>query len=542
MTRYLKYGGFLMLLLFALSLTACGRDGGERDRFDPTTINLPEDLQASLEMGWTGVDQNIHAELTLKVWSPIGREFLRDVGRTAINPEEIDGLKAAAVVATAQVFNTHFPNVVVNVYSRTHTGSQLADRNAFHMEHGIRPNIFMVSSIPVEVELGTLANLCVFADDPVFDLFNPTIMQVLNLHGRIWAAPMYIVPQGYWVNRTMAENQNLDVPPVNWTMHDFDFFTRQFRMNEFYGAADFDFNIVDTGADGFWYQLVFRGPDDPFVNMDAQSVRSMLQFAPNLRPFSLAGQRAAGAVDAAWTAGRDNWALFAQGLLLTHHANHHMLDVAGSPVHPNRVQVPDWDHFPRPSTDWVGNHMGTIFDTMGIHNFAMENGDGILTPENYEMLKIAWEFVRFYTADIRAWHARNNFLFGSYGLAATNSGFPYVVGQLYWDLMDIWFDAEERAIFANPNRFPGMHYMMDLWEQGQFWRFTHNVFPWNESGGAGAISREWNARNPGGGVTIVNPNWLDEMLVRLPLWDDLFNARWEHRYAELYYQIWRWYR
>ena len=108
--------------------------------------------------------------------------------------------------------------------------------------------------------------------------------------------------------------------------------------------------------------------------------------------------------------------------------------------------------------------------------------------------------------------------------------------------MDIWFDAEERAVFANPNRFPGLHYLMDLWEQGQFWRFTHNVFPWNETGGTQAISREWNARNPGGGITIASPNWLDEMLVRLPLWDDLFNARWEHRYAELYYQIWRWYR
>ena len=546
MSKLYNFGSVLLLLLFLLAFTACTRSPVEGPRaFVPPDIGT--DFTPNLDFGWTGIDLNTHGELSIKVWGGNGTEIFWDAGRYAHDPSTILNNVNAGIIAAAQVFNQYFPNVVINAVNITGRGGggvagRIDDRNMFLHEHGRLLDVFYVSSVPVEMELGLISPLCLFADDPVWDLFNPTILNVMNMFNRLFAVPVYIIPQGFYFNRGMAEQHNLDAPPVNWTFHDYAFLARQFRTDEFFGANDFAFYLLDTGTAGFWHNLVFRQQGDPFTFLDHESTRWMLGEVPLIRPFTLTGQRHVGTQGAAWVDGRGGWRLFAEGGIMIHHGDAMMLTYAGSPTHSNRVQVNDWDVLPRPSTDWVPNHMGTIADAMGLFHYAMlsdSTAPGILSHEGLLQKQLAWEFLRFFAADIRAFHARNNFVWGHYDNVASNAGFSYLTGQLYRDVMDIWFDNPCREIFANPNRFPGLHYMMDLWEQGNFWRFTHNIFPWNDSAGT-AISTEWNSRSAGG-VTAHAPNWRDEMLVRLPVFDIDFNNRWEYRFFELYNNMRRWY-
>jgi hypothetical protein len=208
--------------------------------------------------------------------------------------------------------------------------------------------------------------------------------------------------------------------------------------------------------------------------------------------------------------------------------------------------VPDWDYFPRPSTDWVGNHVGTNIVPMAIRNMAtFVDGLPIFGMDEYNQLRLAYEFLRFYTLDIRCWRAVSEFTWGPESHSALDYSFPFVQGQLYRDKLDIYFDAVQRSAFADVHAFPGFNYIMSLWQEGHHWGLWINTFPLflTEGGASRRIDREWQER--GGttttrgsvGASFVDPNWLAQMQVHLPLWDELFNERWGRRFDEILHSI-----
>ena len=404
-----------------------------------------------------------------------------------------------------------------------------------------------------EIENGFIADLSIFSDDPALEIFNPTILRMMTHHGRLFGVPVYAMPWGIYVNRSLAENANLDVPDPNWTLDEFIFFSANHRRDEWYGGMGIPWVLMDTGTPDFFYNLLWREDGDPYVRMDTPAIREILSIAPRVMWHSLHTNRAAGNISPAFLshyAGTDGgnvdrWRLFSHGRLLTHYHDPNRMTVAGSSVHPNRVQIREWDYFPRPSTEWVGNHLGNIIEPFGIRNFAMLDGDAALSQYELERLQLAWEFVRFFSLDRRSWNARADFTFGEYGLSALNEGFPFVVGQLYWDIMDLYFLAEERQIFGNTNRFPGFHYVMDLWQAGQFWALWSNVFPLRHMHGTTnrLIYHEWQEKHSRSvvGAHETDLNWYDQIMVHLPNWDTLFNERWEDRFAQIYENMQRFY-
>ena len=530
-----------VFILFAFAFTGCGvgRNDGPGDFFQFAGVD--EDVLPTLEVGWTGLDLNFEGQLNVVMFSSANQTaFLRDVGRTAFVYEDITELRAASTIAVARIFNTYFPNVEINFYCPSNRVHDFHNRRlGLYQAHGLRPHVFMSADIAGEIILGNLADLTIFADDPVFDLINPTMKRHSMHLDRIWAIPFLASPYGMFVNRGLAENQNLDVPPVNWNLNEFYSFTRNSRPNEFNGLAEAPFSMFETMTDGFHYQLLHRGVDDIFVHLNTHEMREMHRIVPGVNSHALRPQLAAGVVNSVWVAGRANFNLFAEGVLLVHHTNPYRIAFAGSPTHPNRIQVADWDYFPRPSTYWMPNHVSTNLIPLAIHNFAMDDGDPTLNQEEYDMLRLAWEFARFFTTDIRAWRAKSAFTWGPDGHSALDYSFPFVVGQLYWDMLDLHFEAEQRRIFASPTRFPGYHYIMQLWEQGANWGIWYNSFPFQVTApGGGAmqrIDREWRGRGTAAnvGAAVTAANWLDQLFVHLPVWDVTFNERWTERFAQM---------
>jgi len=523
----------LVLSLSALALTACRGDDGPGDWIP----DLPDDILISqgVDFGWTGVDMQMEAEITLGFWGLGPTGLFRDIGNVAHDPVDMSR-NGAAAMAVARIFNQAFPNAVINV--QNNGVGDPAGRNNFYIEHGMHVDAFMTSNLVNDIVGGHIADLTLFSDDPVLNYINPTVLRMMSHHDRLWAIPTLLMPIGLFVNRTLAENQNLDMPSEDWTMNEFIDFVSNSRADEFYGILGIPWPLMDTMTPDIHHQLLFREQGEPFVRMDTPAVREVLRMAPRIMHHSFHTNNHAGNISQAF---HDQfggiWNQFAQGAMLVFYAEPWRMAYAGSPVAAGRVQVPDWDYFPRPSTEWVENHVGTLIDPFPIRNFAMDDGDPILNWDQYNMLRLTWELVRFYALDLRSWQARSDMLWGPQQMSSKLESFPFTVGRLYYDMMDVYFQAEERQIFADARQFPGFHYIMQLWEQGNMWGLSGNAFPFtmNWEGGTRAIMHEWNIRWSADAVGVheTDPSWYDQVLAHLPGWDREFNDRFQERFDDI---------
>ena len=376
-------------------------------------------------------------------------------------------------------------------------------------------------------------------------------MDLVRIGGRSWALPIYFTAHGIYVNRSLAERENIDPPPINWTVAQYMQFVTHSRPNDFYGAMDNLWALVDTGHPDLFWLLRDRGPDDPFVRLDTEAVRNVLRTMVPIFDHVVWSQNFLGNVDHEFL-DANHWngeRMFANNRLLTHHGGFWQLrDFA----HPDGADhwlgniVDDWDVFPRPSTPYMGNHVGVSLDPFVLRNFAMDDGNPILSPEEYQQMLIAWNFVKFYVGDTRAWRARADQLYYTGGTlsSALTDGLPIVTGQAYHDQMDIWFSAQ-REMLRDPNDFPGWHFVLELIYDGQFPAYVAKTMPmyFDFEGSPRHILHEWwNRWNPDYvGAFELDPAWLDHLFARLPDWTVMFNERFEAAFAELYEAIERFY-
>jgi len=533
-----------LLAIYVTILTACGRGNApEAPIFDLEHLG---DLSAGVnhvELGWTGLDFNHEGQVTLAFWglgSPGELIYVRDLGNT--NPGREDRAlmtrNTASVMAAARLFNAYFPNVTINAQSSEFSNNSIVPhaREAFHQEHGYHIDTWMTTNLVNEILSGNIMDLSLFADDPVLDLMNPTIMRMFMHLDRLWALPMLTSPSGVFVNYSLADNLGIDVPPIDWTMEEFVSFVAHSERDVFYGIFGVPWTIMNTMTQDFYYQMLFRQPDEPFVRIDTPAMRAVNAMVPQIVHHTVLGNiqtrnisapfldqygiSMLSSADIGWSATIPTrfmgWSMFAQGVILAHHDQDRKMSVAGAQGNANRVQALEWDYFPRPSTQWVGNHVGTMIDVMPIRNVAMDDGDPLLNWDEYNQLRLIWEFLRFYTIDLRSWQARSDMLWGPYNQSAKTESLPFTVGQLFYDMLDIHLQAPERHIFADVRQFPAYHYVMQLWEEGAVWGLWHTVY-------LRSSMIQWDARFEVGRVNYTSPEWYERLLTHLPAWDVVIN-------------------
>ena len=529
------------LIILIFTLVSC-RNNNESEEVDPGSL-VGSDEIFSLPFDTVG-------EITVMQWSG-GGEFLRDVGRRDIAPEDIYGLTDATVISSAKVFNSYFPNIIINSYTTNEDESWDFLRQNFSMEYGHYPDIFVLIDLVSDVKRGMIADLSIFSDDPMYQAFNPVLMDMVTIDDRAFALPSYVLPAGIFVNRSLAERENIDIPPVDWTIEQYLQFTNNSRVNDYYGAMGIFWHIANSGTLDFHRQIANRGPNDPFVRVNSEATRNILGMLHQMVNHTVWAQNELGNVspeyldEGWWWGGR----FFAMGRLLTHADDSWMIHDMSHPDNPDHWLgnvIADWDVYPMPSTNYVGNHVSLVVDPLAIRNYAMDDNNPILSPEEYDKLAIAWEYLKFHIGDTRAWEARANQRYNageSMGFALSES-FPIVTGQAFDDQMDIWFTSG-REILRDSNSFPGFHYVIELLQKGEFAAYSYNNTPWSYDfeGEQREILQEWNNKSSAefAGASYLDPQWIDELFARLPHWEVEFNRRFEQAFLEIDTAVQRFY-
>ena len=532
-------GLIIVLSIFALSLAACRN---EDEGTDPSAIVVGAE-------GFT-IPLDTAGEITIMTWGGSG-EFLRDVGRRDFAPEDISGAMDGAMIATARAFNRYFPNVIINVNANEgdHTGVE-QNRENLRLEFGAFPDIFWVSNLVHDVQRGMVADLSIFSNDPMYQAINPVAMDMGRIGGRTFGLPSYMLPWGIFVNRELAERENLDIPPLNWTFDQYLQFVTNSRPNDFYGATQTLWHIRNSGVPGVDWQLAERGPNDPWVMVNSEPVRNILAMLPQVNAHAVWPQYAQGNIDPEFMDANQRWGIrfFANSRLLTHQDDPWffatLAEATDNPAHWLHPVMTNWDLYPRPATPYVPNHVGIVYDIVALRNFAMDDNDPVLSPEEYEAMQLAWEFMKFKVGDTRAWQERSTQHWGANLAHAVNDTFPVVTGQAFYDQMDLWF-AMGRENLRDANRFPGFHRVIELFEDGQFAAFSYKTVPWNMEfeGTVRPILLEWlnmwDAQFAG--APDIDPNWIDELFARLPEWDIMFNERFDAEWAAVEESLARFY-
>jgi hypothetical protein len=493
--------------------------------------------------GYKGLDSEVSGELTIMLWSGDG-SFMEDIGHQDLAPEDLKGQNQAAAYATAKAFNEIYPNVKINVFAKVggpHDNDTTWDqeRENFKAEHGHYPDIFATTNLMTDVSRGLVADLSVFENDPLYKSFNPAIMDMMNYSGVQAALPQYLLPWGVFVNKSLAEDNNLDVPSPDWDLKDYTNFIRQADNEAFFGSMDLPRNFVVTGTNSVAQAM---RNDEP-VDFNTDAVKEIVDEMAKWSNYSVWSQNALGNIpseymDASWWWG---FKFFIDNKLLTLEGDPWMMGDAAhpSPDHWGRAQASDWDIYPRPATSEVGNTVGVVLDPMSVYNYALEDGNAEMSDAEYEKLQLAYTFMSFWVGDTAAIQARADQLWmdGENLKTSLNDSLPLVTGEDFTTQMDVWYTTDTHARYADEALMPGFHEILRLWDEGEVWDVSDKTAPWFVSvDGANVQTMDemLSMANPDvAGAAPTDANWADNVKAKLADWTELANGRIEQAKADL---------
>ena len=501
---------------------------------------------------------DVSGELTIMMWSG-DNVYWEDIGSMDLSEDDLMAQNVAGAYATAKEFKKLYPHIKINFFAKSgadsdEDGSWEQHRDNFRMQYGVYPDIYATKDLIGDIQRGLIADLSIFRDDPMYQNFNPQLMALMNIDNRQFGLPQYLLPWGVYVNRSLADANNIDVPDPDWTIAEYTRFINHSQQNVYYGSYgeyNLDLGLINTGTKDYAYMLLNHKPGEPFVNINSDATRSLLRYLVQWRSNSVLANNDLGLVS--WEFIDQHWGwgykFFLEGKLLTYTNDPWQMGDAAhpDPNHWGSVKAADWDIYPRPSTDYMGNTVGIVLDPLVIRNYAMDDGNPALSAAEEAKLRSAWEFAKFWCGDTRAWEARAKQLYRDKNIikSSLTSSFPMVTGPEFDRQMEIWYTPEIHQRFKDKSRMPGFHYVLELWEKGQFWDVSDKAYPWyyDFEGTRRPIAYEWeNAFNPEiVGALATDANWLDQVYARLPQWNSAMNQRWESEAGKLKEALGRYY-
>lgn len=485
------------------------------------------------------LDKGITGDITVMVWSGSG-VYLEDIGHQELTAADFTGQNEAAVYAMAKAFNKTYPNIKINVYAKVggphdNETSWAQELENFKAEHGRYPDVYASTDLPGDVAKGLVADLSVFKDDPTYQSFNKSIMNMMNYYGFQAGLPQFIQPWGVYVNKGLAEQNNIDVPPVNWTIDQYTTFATSGDNKNFWGAMDIPMSFINTGTKAVNYQLANYSGSGEHINLNSEEVTNLLSYIPKWAKSAIWTQNDVGGVPTEIMEANGWWSynFFINNYCLTNDGDPWMMGDAANPTegHWGTVKSSDWDIYPRPSTEYQENTIGIVLDPMAIHNYAMDDGNPEWSEEEQQKLKVAYTFGAFWAGSTEGMQARAEQKFTDKGVEKTslNDSFPLVTGKEFDKQMEIWYSTTTHERFGDKNKMPGFQKVVELWEKGQFWDVSDKSHTYyvQEDGAQKACMYEWlNVYNKDiSGALRTDANWLDQVKAKLPDWNSTINAR-----------------
>ena len=559
-----KILGLLLAVTMTVgTLTACGNEGSDQpSNGGGTQQNSGQDSQggntgndgnsgdgeaANTTPFYMTLDPNVSGEIDIMTWSGDGL-YHTDLGHWDADIEtDLTAGNVAMVYAMAKEFNEMYPNVKINLYAKV--GDQdgngdngngipwAQDMDNFKAEHGKYPDIYCSVSLAQDTAKGMVADLSVYADDPMYQSFNSSIMDMLNYYGMQAGLPQYLLPWGVYVNRELAETNTIDSPDPDWTIDDYTEFVTKADNTNFWGLV-YNSSVtpatmfISTGTDTVNAAL----KEGREIDIASDQVMALLDYIPQWDVAEIWSNYDKGAVpqeivDDGWWWG---YRFFCRNRCLTYAGDPWFFNTAALGQDENgewavnSIESNDWDIYPRPSTDYRGNNIGIVIDPMALHNYAMDDGDPALSDAEKAQMDLAYAFGSFWCGSTDAMQARADQMYNDNGTMKTslNDSFPLVTGEEFDKQMDIWYSSGGHERFADADLMPGFQYVLKLWEEGAIYDFSDKCYPCKvmEDGSEKDCLYEWSVMaDPGSGdVVSVRPSdvsWLDTVKANLPEWN-----------------------
>jgi hypothetical protein len=494
------------------------------------------------------LDTDISGEIDLLLWSGSGIRW-EDIGHQNLTAEDLEAQNDAAAYYVAKEFNKIYPNVVINVLAMdggpTDGGRIWAEEiQNYENTYNAHPSIWATVDLPGDIGKGIVADLSRFSDDPLYQSMSPSIMEMMNYYGFQGGLPQYILPWGIYVNKELAEQQNLDVPDPDWDIDDYTDFIGNSEADTYYGSMDTPIRVIETGTNDLAKSLFEYDGGDEYVALDSEEMRDLVGYLEEWAENSVWDNASPEFIAEHWTW---SYKFFIENKLLTLEGDPWMMgDCAMGNTEENPwamgCKSTDWDIYPRPATDYVDNTVGIVLDPMSVYNACLDDGDLACTEEEELKIKLNYTFASFWIADTRSWEARAE---GEYtdtenGVTASslNDSFPVTTGDLFDEQMQVWYTPDKHVRFADTALMPGFQEVLRIYKEGQFWDVSDKAFPYfySDAGTRRENLFEWkNYYNPevNGGVEKSAANFTDNLLANLPEWNNLANERFAASFAEL---------
>lgn len=201
--------------------------------------NSGNQVEEVAEAFWKTLDPNTEGDISIMCWSG-DSVYYENIGSMDWAPEDITSQNVAAIYAMAKEFNKVYPNISINLWAKAddpdgNDTPWLQELENFKAEHGKYPDVYASTDLAGDLSRGMVADLSVYSEEPLYQSFNESLMNMMAFYGFQAGLPQFTQPWGVYVNKALAEANNIEVPDADWDIDEY---------TEFVSSAD--------GSDGFW--------------------------------------------------------------------------------------------------------------------------------------------------------------------------------------------------------------------------------------------------------------------------------------------------
>lgn len=431
-----------------------------------------------------GLDFKMSASLDVMVWSGDGK-YYEDLGHMDFAAENMTGQNVAAIYAVAKEFNKIFPNVKINLHSKAndpHGGgvTWAQELENFNAEHGKYPDVWASANVADDINKGLCLDLTEFSDTHYYKMMNESLLNLTNYYGFQGALPQYILPWGVYVNRELAEENNIKTPDPDWSWAQYTNFVSSAKPADgVYGSWDAGMQLVRWAT--VEEQIQNSSVENGYINIDTIEFKNAIKMLPKQAETAVLSLHGLGEISDDDMVELGNWwgyQAFVDGDLLTYYGDPWMLGTSNVKGTTNCVISSDWDIYPAPSVTG-DNFVSAVLDPVCVYNYYGEKyADPGVNLKTKALL--AYSFASFWTADTRSWTARANQQYNSGDGTLTsclNDSFPIVTGEEFDKQMEIWYSTPGHAPYKDAERFPGFAYVCELWNEGHIRAASDKAYP-----------------------------------------------------------------
>ncbi len=521
----------LVLCVSLFAFTGCG--GGSDE--DPASAGL--------------VDNDIKGDISIMTWGGDGK-YHEDLGSEDFSESDLKNQTIAQYYAVAKKFNEKYPNVKINLYAKAGDHSQPGtpswdqEIENFKSDHGKYPDVWGSANVIKDIKKGIVADLSRYKNEDSYKAYNKTLMKQMNFNGIQAGLPSFSIPWGIWVNKSLAADNNIDVPDPDWTIKEYTDFISQADKENFFGSkcafADTapahdgsgPIDIINMAVPTINKQIKEKNS----VDLNTEDVKGLLKYASKWAEYSVDSAEGAETLsdDIAMESGGYSWYYFCNNRTLTDEQDPWYLTVGPDPdakKAKEHIKAKDWDFYPFPSSEAMNNEntIRLVMDLVCLHNYALDDKDPKLSKKEKAKLDLAYTFATYMTASTEAREAIYSQGWTQNGVkkdSAAGDSFPLVTGDAYDAQMKLWNDLPAHKEYKGKK---GFQKVIKLFKEGTSWDYADKCWTKKimENGEEKYTLFEWlnSGSKDVAGAWMTDKNWADSVKSKLADWNTTINKR-----------------